>query len=89
MLMMVGFMSNIYKRCTIIIFFLKICFFYNYIANVERTEEVENINDQNHGDGYREQGLLLNVIFSFLFFFNFNLHVYHYQFYYLLTSYIF
>nr|POE93161.1 hypothetical protein CFP56_40314 [Quercus suber] len=23
---------------------------------VERTEEVENINDQNHGDGYREQG---------------------------------
>ena len=58
--MMVGFMSNIYKRCTIIIFFLKLifkkknCFFYNHIADVERTEEVENINDQNHGDGYRE-----------------------------------
>ncbi|KAL0006068.1 hypothetical protein SO802_013629 [Lithocarpus litseifolius] len=31
--------------------------FYNYIADVERIEEVENINDQNHGDGYREQGV--------------------------------
>ena len=36
--------------------------FYNYITGVERNEEVENINDQNHGNGYREQGLLLNVI---------------------------
>nr|POE88935.1 hypothetical protein CFP56_54690 [Quercus suber] len=27
---------------------------------VERTEEVENINEQNHGDGYREQGRMPN-----------------------------
>ena len=60
MLMMVSFMSNIYRLCTIIIFFL-ICIFYNYIADVKRTEEVENINDQNYGDSYKEQGLLLNV----------------------------
>ena len=49
-------------------FFFKIdfkkknCFFYNHIADVERTEEVENLNDKNQRDGYREQGLLLNVI---------------------------
>ena len=61
--MMVSFMSNIYKLCTIIIFFFfKISIFYNYIVDVERIEEVENINDQYHGDGYIEQGLLLNVI---------------------------
>ena len=42
-------------------FFLKISIFYNCIADVERTEEAKNINDQNHGDGYREQGMLLNV----------------------------
>ena len=40
--------------------FIKITIFYNYIIDVERTEEVENINDQNHEDGYRQQGLLLN-----------------------------
>ena len=58
---MVSFMSNIYKLCTIIIFFFfKISIFYNYIVDVERTKEVENINDQNHRDGYREEGLLLN-----------------------------
>ena len=43
-------------------FFKKISIFYNYIVDVERIEEVENINDQYHGDGYIEQGLLLNVI---------------------------
>ena len=35
--------------------------FYTYITGVERIEEVENINDQNHRNGYREQDLLLNV----------------------------
>nr|POF03167.1 hypothetical protein CFP56_73832 [Quercus suber] len=32
----------------------------NVNDGVERTEEVENINDQNHRDGYREQGRMPN-----------------------------
>ena len=42
-------------------FFKKISVFYNCIADVQRTKEVENINEQSHRDGYKEQGLLLDV----------------------------